>query len=429
MYGLNYFSIFLISNIFTSDYINKNYDCKNSNVNQSKSLIFEGTTTNLESQHVNSDIKSDSICNSFNFLIDYLRSESNNFENYEEYNNIEHKNKSLEINNTLNLKKNKRKIENNEQIDINTKYICLERNLYIYNASTFDSHYHETCLNYNISNFESNISRLVCLNLFNYIFEIVINDLINILKIAVNFSILKNEFILPIILNLENTQFNEQKIIYFMNIANEILKKEINYRIYNKDKHNFIDENLSTSYLTNNTKKIFNNKLCKKTVKIYNYLREHKITHNDILNITIDYIIKTTDKRIQYFFIFGFQSLFNNFSNNFKSHLIRVLIILQTLNKEKEYYDIKWHEKLFKFLSLSYYYIKSSNNYCNIINKNYDNNLIEAVSIYLAMNSKELKFEYQIEKKLQYDFMFLNFVIHFIDLTSKIKCKLFEINF
>ncbi|EQB62292.1 hypothetical protein NAPIS_ORF00130 [Vairimorpha apis BRL 01] len=222
MYGLNYFSIVIIKGIFASNYINKNYDCKNSNVDQSKSFIFAGTTTNLESQNVNQNIKN----NSFNFLIDSLGNKCNDFENHKEYNNIEHFNKSLELNHAFNVKNNKRKIDDNDQIDLNTKYICLERNPYIYNTNTSDLYYHGKSSNYNISNFESDIRRLVCLKSFNYIFQIITNDLINILRIAVNFSILENEYILPIISTLENIQFNELKIIYFMNIANEILKKK-----------------------------------------------------------------------------------------------------------------------------------------------------------------------------------------------------------
>ncbi|EQB62148.1 hypothetical protein NAPIS_ORF00274 [Vairimorpha apis BRL 01] len=429
MYGLNYFSIFIIKDIFASNYINRNYECNNFDVDQSKSFLFAGTTTNLESQNVNQNIKNNSCCNSSNFLIDTLGNESNNFKNHKEYNNIEHFNKSLQINRAFNVKNNKRKIDDNEQIDLNTKYICLERNPYIYNTNTSYLYYHGKSSNYSISNFESNIRRLVCLKSFNYIFRIISNDLINILRIAVNFSILENEYILPIISILENIQFNEQKIIYFMNITNEILKKEVNYKTYSIDRHNLIDDILYTKYNKNHNKKRFEAKLYNKTLQIDFYMKKNTLSYDDILYVTINYLNKTTDKLIHYIFLCGFQSLFNSFSKNSISKLCFVLTFLYTYNEESRFYDVEWYVKMFKMLSLSYFNVRNSNQCYKILNQEYEMDSKKTFYVYMAINLENNKFKIKNFKDVHNNKQHLRFVNYLIEQVNKIKCKLFGIRF
>ncbi|EQB62414.1 hypothetical protein NAPIS_ORF00007 [Vairimorpha apis BRL 01] len=240
MVRLNNFLILIIKIIIASDYINTNYDIMNSEVDQSRYTMFEETNTKLELQKVNPDIKNDSISNSYNFLIDYLENESIKFVNYKECNSIEHTNKSFEINNAFKVKINKRKIVDDEQLDLNTKYRCLEKEQNISSTITSYLHHKDKILDNSISNFESDIKKLVCLKSFKNLYEIIENDFINILKIAKIFSIFKKEYISSIISKLEDMLLNEQKIFYFINIANEILNKEISCINYNEKIHIFI---------------------------------------------------------------------------------------------------------------------------------------------------------------------------------------------
>lgn len=97
---------------------------------------------------------------------------------------------------------------------------------------------------------------------------------------------------------------DEQKIFYFINIANEILNKEISCLTYNEKIHIFINNILFTNYYENENKKMIYYKLYNKSHQLNLYIKNKNITYDDVLTLTIDYINKTEDKIIQYLLLF-----------------------------------------------------------------------------------------------------------------------------
>ena len=427
MVRLNNFLILIIKIIIASDYINKNYDIMNNKVDQSRYTMFEETNTKLELQKLNPDIKNDSISNSYNFLIDYLENESIKFVNYKECNSIEHTNKSFEINNAFKVKSNKRKIVDDEQLDLNTKYRCLEKEQNISSTITSYLHHKDKILDNSISNFESDIKKLVCLKSFKNLYEIIENDFINILIITKIFSIFKNEYISPIISKFEDMLLDEQKIFYFINIANEILNKEISCLTYNEKIHIFINNILFTNYYENENIKMIYYKLYNKSHQLNLYIKNKNITYDDVLTLTIDYINKTEDKIIQYLLLFGFQSLFDNFSKNKIPKIHHILIILYAFHKEKNIYDVNWYDKIYKTLTQSFFKTNFSNFYDEILKKNNQDDFIETFSIYLAMNANIVKYALNNYIELKKEDLYLKIVKYLFYLTNNIKCKLFGI--
>ena len=173
--------------------------------------------------------------------------------------------------------------------------------------------------------------------------------------------------------------------------------------------------------------KIIYNKLYNKATKIYFYTKEKNINCDDIFRLAINYINKIADKKIQIFFIFGLQSLFNNFSKNNIPRLYFVITFLHKFYNEKNIYDIDWHETMFKILSLSFSKIKNLNQYYNCLEQSYKNNKINCHSFYIAMNSESVKLELQNYEDLRNDDLSLNYINYLIDLTNKTKSKLFGI--
>ncbi|EQB60180.1 hypothetical protein NAPIS_ORF02260 [Vairimorpha apis BRL 01] len=179
MYGLNYFSILIITIIFASNTINDNYECLNlSYLNytngQSKTNVIEDTITNYDLIKVNKNTES-----GLNFNI------KNNYRLiYERYYNVLDKNKIEVINYGRNINVNKRKLDEFEPLDLSTKCMRLENIPNTHNVVTNYSHIQEKYLNYvNFTIDNNNLIKLVSLDSFLYVFKIIENDLINSLKV------------------------------------------------------------------------------------------------------------------------------------------------------------------------------------------------------------------------------------------------------
>ena len=354
--------------------------------------------------------------------------DSNNVSNNIVVENKE-KNKDLIINQTTSSNTNKRMHDDNEPINLSTKCRILEKIPRIYEISNNNIIIQEESLDDTVLKFKTNLKKLIRLKSFNSIFKIIENDLISTLKIYCNYSNLKKEYILNIISKFESFPLSEQKIIYFINIINEIPTNDNVCISYNCNRQMFINQILFTNYYQNRNKKRLNDKLYRKAFDIDLHKKLKNITKNDILNITIDYINNTSDKMIQSLFIYGFQSFFISISKNMTPKLYHILVFIYTFNYDKEYYDLDWHEKMFEIVSLCYFKNKFLKRYYEMINISYKNEFIKSLNLYIAINSEDINVSLHNLNELISDETNLKYVIYFIELICKIKCKLFGIKF
>lgn len=424
MYGL-FFIILIIQIIIASnskDINNKNkkFNNKETNISCSKTLQLNKMITKFDLQNLDVILKRDLNKSLFNVINKSLVLEDKYFINNIECNSI------IDQNEHINKNVKKRTSEYNEPIDLSTKYRCLEKIPTIYDISTNKLVVDEIIFDEYTLIVDTSLKKLVCLESFEYIFKIIENDLINILKNSKKLKILQCEYILPFISNLENHKINDQKIIYFIYIINKILNESINCKINNKNKHMFINKILSKDFKKDDKQKFYN-KIYIKAIKINSYKNQKRIMYNDVLNTTIDYLNKTADKKIKILFLYGFQSLFMNFSKKDIPKLYLILSFLHKYNKEKKIYDINWHKLIFELSSVSFSTIGNVSHCYNRINRSCKNDLIKTLNIYMAMNSNESKFAIQNLNDLLYDELHLKYVKYLIDLTNRIKCKLFGI--
>ncbi|EQB60170.1 hypothetical protein NAPIS_ORF02266 [Vairimorpha apis BRL 01] len=441
MYEFKYFIIVVIGHIIASFNTFEYKECNNHEdniTNDDKISILSKETITLYSTILGVHNKSiDDIINADNITISIINNDlqydNNNVINFKDNCNIENQNLDININHPVYKVEhngiNKRRFDEDKSEEINLKQKRLEMNFEI-NDNVYNNlliHENINCYNYYFD--ETRLKYLVIFKTFKYVFRIIENDLIETLKIYFNFSVLENQYILNIISELENLPLDEQKIIYFINITNDILSKDNLCKSYNCNRQMFINQILSTNYAETKNKKIIRKKLYLKSLKIDLNVKRKNITNNDIFNITIDYINNTTDKMIQNLFIYGFQSLFNSFSKYMIPKLYHILIFTYTFNYEKEYYDLDWHEKFFEIVSLCYFKNKFLKRYYEMINISYKNEFIKSLNLYIAINSEDINVSLHNLNELISDETNLKYVIYFIELICKIKCKLFGIKF
>lgn len=459
MYKLNFSVILIFGNIIASD--NKkffkgelNNETYRNYVDQSKSIIYKDSNIFYDSRifYVNENGK-DLFKNNVNSnyikkinLNDNLTYFSNNSipcidnnivkntrinkENIDFYDNLIYDStfkERLEFNKTIKSYINKRTLENNEPINLSLKYRRTEKMPTIYDIKQNICFINKINSEDNLIDFVTNLKKLVNLNSFIYIYKIIESDLMISLKNSINTSFLEKDYIMSIFSNFKTYNLDEQKIIYFINITNEILNIDNNYNEHNDKKNNYLTKIFSRSYYKNDNKKNFYNKLYRKAIILNSYVQKSNITFDDVFNITIDYINQTTDEKIKILFVFGLQSLFFNFSKHNIPRLYFVSTFLHIFNYEKNYYDIDWNERLFKILSYSYFKIKSSKYYYKILSHAFENDLTKTFSIYLAMNAEHVTVALQNYKILQSNELYLNYINYLINLTYKTKCKLFRI--
>lgn len=353
---------------------------------------------------------------------------------------IDNSYQNVGMNNILEIKCSKNKnivekiIDDNKPINLCTKNKNIKKMSTIYEINTNNILCDKAFINHinsdeNFLEFFENFKNLIGLYSFNLIFKIIENDFINILKSSIKFSNINNEYVMHIISNLEKYQLNEQKIIYFINVTNEILRKDINYKLYNDNKYKLLEKILYTKYYKNHNKKMIYNKLYKKAARIKSYVSNEIITYDEIFFLTIYYINKIADIQIKCFFAYGLQSLFVNFSKNVIPRLYFVLVFLHIFIKEKDFYDVDWHEKMFKILSISYSNLKNQKYYYNILYEKNENSLIKTFKIYISMNSEWISYALQNYRELQNNELHLKCVNYLINLTNKAKCKLIGLKF
>ncbi|EQB62142.1 hypothetical protein NAPIS_ORF00280 [Vairimorpha apis BRL 01] len=415
MLELNNFIIILLKIICASNItdVNKKYlNIKNMNdeLDQLKIMLLEETKNYIEFVNFN-------INKSFTFKKD------NNLNP-----NID--NKILESNMASSKLFNKRAHDKDEPINLSAKVRRLENTSSFQdiniNATSRDKRFFE----YNIHDIETNYKNIDTTESFIYIVKIIENELINTLKNSIIFSILHKDYIVYIIANLENLPFNDQKINFLIKVTNEIMSKDINVKFDNNNyKQIFIEQILSTKYYKNHNRKKIYYKLLRKAKLINLNIIEKNLTYDEIFYKTIDYINQINDKKIQCLFVLGFQSLFDRFSNDAIPRLYYVLTFLHTFILDKKNYDLNWYEKFFNILSLSYFKIRNVYRYYKIIDKYFEQDLNKEFPIYIAMNSEKINVALQNYKDLQNNVINLNYVNYLINLTNKIKCKLFGIKF
>ncbi|EQB61569.1 hypothetical protein NAPIS_ORF00856 [Vairimorpha apis BRL 01] len=267
MYGFKYFIIVVIGNIIASFNTFEYKECNNHEdniTNDDKISILSKETITLYSTILGVHNKSiDDIINADNITITIINNDlqydNNNVINFKDNCNIENQNLDININHPVYKVEhngiNKRRFEEDKSEEINLKHNRLEMNSEINDNVYNNLPIHENINSYNYYFDETRLKNLFSFKTFKYVFRIIENDLIKTLKIYFNFSVLENQYILNIISELENLPLDEQKIIYFINITNDILSKDNLCKSYNCNRQMIINQILSTNYYQNRNKK------------------------------------------------------------------------------------------------------------------------------------------------------------------------------
>ena len=266
---------------------------------------------------------------------------------------------------------------------------------------------------------------------FKIIFDIIFQDLLNILKISILFVNIKNEQIKNYIIYLEQQKNCEQRILAFIKVTNEMLNKNINIDCEpNIEKIKIIKSILKDARkkpipITN-----FQNKIFRKRRLLINQILKNKISYKDVFDFTIENLRLITDDDIRTVCIFGLTNIIILNSKKIYNRLLNKTILLFTFNNEKSQYDINWIEKFINYVSVT-------NGGFNVL-KNFNNinyNLFQDISsfynykLYIAMNTLNIECLLRIYLELQKNTSHLEFINNLIDAVNKIKCKILNIEY
>lgn len=266
--------------------------------------------------------------------------------------------------------------------------------------------------------------------LFNILLNLLINDLVCVYKNAIKYNYIQiNNFKE----NIEQFQMPEQyttKIIKLINFSYKILNT-------NLQNHNKNDKNIEYSIdllLNSKHKKIctvdgYIRQSYKKFFIIQNYFKKKKFSKKELLCYTIKYLNSIDDKNIQQMCVLGLQSFFSKNLNISAPKFFKVLIFLYKFKNEKDFYNIDWYKQLFKLLSVLNCYNLKAIYVIKLFDKFSKNNSFLNYHLYFAINSVNALYNLQLYEDLQIykkDIELLNFLV---DLLTKVKCKLFSINY
>lgn len=272
-----------------------------------------------------------------------------------------------------------------------------------------------------------NIYSLINSSTFLNIFEILQNDLINILNGYEYLKMNNNDF--------ENLVYKIKKNISYKDkipIFCEILKEIINIDLTNNytmkpTKKILMNSILSTKYKERSSSaKKFNNKIQKKL-----FLLKSNININfelkEIFKYSLDMINKTADKILQTFYLYGLQNLFTCDLKKSLPHFCSVIICLYAYNHEKEYFDLDWHKKLFVWLSVSQRELRHPIYLERLFKQILKNDMYVFFRLYITMNSYDISFALEQYTKLKNNDNHFLLINNLIVLLNIVKSKIYGV--
>ncbi|EQB59685.1 hypothetical protein NAPIS_ORF02759 [Vairimorpha apis BRL 01] len=261
------------------------------------------------------------------------------------------------------------------------------------------------------------------------LFEIMEQDLINILKYAYQYFYKENNVITDLIYLLEKNADNERKILNFVNVIKTLLNSHFEYnQIIDSDIGDFLNSILQTSYSKKSKYKDIYNKLTAKYNALKYYVEMKTFTDLHVLKHTIYTVNSLTDKNLKQLCLLGIQNFFINSFNNLPKFYY-ILILLYTYINENKYYDIDWDVKLFKILAIKPFYFRIYNNLITALNFIFNNkNEFLFYRIYFAINSKDAYGNLNHYTELQKNKSHFNLLNNLLDILNEVKYKLYKIN-
>ena len=324
---------------------------------------------------------------------------------------------SLELLNNLNTEICGEGIQNKKQYSLTQNLNLDEKNNDIVDTSFLIKNSFD-----NIKIFSSSVH-------FTKIFDIIFNNLLNLLKICKLFFNIDNEQIKNYIINLEQQKNYEQKISTLIEVTSKMLNKNLNiYYTPNKDKFEFIRSIIQDKYIKLLPSTTFFYKLRRNRAILINEIKKNKITYMDILDCTIENLKFITDNDIRTICILGLKNILDFSINKPYQNLLNLGIVLYAFNNEKKYFNINWKENLIDILLSSKKIINKFNFFKKICNDIYNNNdSFLDYKLYIALNSLEIVYNLDIYNKICNDTSQLEFIHNLIDAVNKIKCRMLNI--
>lgn len=334
------------------------------------------------------------------------------------------KNEDIYIDDEVNPSGSQNKIHNN--VILENKYNSFRDRMFIMETEKFKSVYDQQKL---FTVFQSDVFMTFAQqDSFMHFFKIIESDMIKIIKFAYSFT--PNKFLIYYLNEFNKKLDNIKRIERFLKISNQILLFDFQNNNFLIDEQvNFIKLLLSRTYkkilANNNYYKIF-----EKNHTIHYYTQKKELSFSELLNFLITSINNLDDKYLQKLCLLGLQNFFTNDAINNMPRFCNILNLLFTYIYKKIYHDIDWHEKLFKMLVVSPSSFKSNDFYLrlkNFIIETKDNE--QTLRLYIGLNSDNIAKSIYYHKKLKKNLLAKDFILDFLILSLKVKCKIFGIYF
>lgn len=343
--------------------------------------------------------------------------------------------------NCNNVISNNENINNVDELFINIKLDYLNKNmktLYSEDVTNYEKYNNKKLININNQDVTdvhlecdfifNNIEQLSKCYYFINLFDIIENDLKNIIYNSIKYLYCDNEYLKNAKLDLEKNCGLIHKIKRFFKLLNDILNTDLKHieRINSKLTFDF-NKILSTKYRKKEYYKNLNNKIQSKYYLLNKYLEENNLTNYEIFNFT-KYIVKMTkDLFVRKSIILGLQNLFLNDYHDSRPRFIKLLLILYTFNNEKNFFKIDWYDYIYRIISL--YKFNSKVDINEYIQKAINNNVNKIHRLYIFLNSYSIEYAFNNYIICEQDEIVLKSINCLIDLLTKVKCKIFGLNF
>ena len=282
---------------------------------------------------------------------------------------------------------------------------------------------------FNISN--DDIKKYANSYYFIKVFDIIFQDLLNILKNCTLVLKIKNEQIKNYIVNLEQQKNYEQRILAFIKVTNEMLNENINIASTpNNEKNEIIVSILKDARNKYIPSKTIQTRLFRKRCLLINQIKKNKITYKDVFDFIIENLKLMIDDDIRTVCIYGLTNIFFLNSEKIFNKLLNKSILLFIFNNEKSDYYINWIEKFITYLSDTNGGINVLTNF-NLINDTLFKNTraFYSYKLYIAMNTINIDCLLRIYLEIQKDTFQLEFINNLIDVVNKIKCRMLNIKY
>lgn len=280
---------------------------------------------------------------------------------------------------------------------------------------------------YAINELYDNFQKCLKSKMYFSILKYIKKDLINVLKYALKYLHIENENnknkILKII-DQKNRKLN------FLSNLNELINLNFENKILlNNEKCNFIESVLYTTHTTKILNRTLEKRIYSKFIVLNNYINKNHIKDYELVYYAISVINQITDNNIRKLCIMALQNLFIKDFQKCSLRFVYLIVFLYKFMNEKDLYDQNWHEKFIKTFSNGYFHFKNKGFFNKIKNIIVKNHSFLPYKLYLIMNYNNIEDVLFAYEKLQENETQLQIINYYIDITNRIKAKIFGIKY